>query len=265
MAPGRASRVPAEPAMPPARGPGLPGPWSALRGRLGSRSRVAGLAFAALTVVLLALALATSSVVFEVDSVVSFLAAGVLLLSDPRRRADVRVMDAIISSGSRAVADLTANSAGATYAPRGKRRGDVVLVLDGQGATSKQAGTTMTAPGAALAELFFREYGVPPSVEALEASLTTALQDYGLASSAKVLPSKPGLRLVLGDPGFDCECAGAPGPDDGLVGCPVASFLAIALCAATGGSVVLGRCAHDRDAGTWEVSMETRQLKGARK
>ena len=58
--------------------------FSKLYGRVGRYSRYAGIGFIVLSVVFLVIAVSDQFIVFEIDSIVAFLAAIVLLFKDPR-------------------------------------------------------------------------------------------------------------------------------------------------------------------------------------
>ena len=88
---------------------------------MGRHGRYAGLGFIALTIIFLVLAVADQFIVFEIDSIVSFLAAILLLFKDPRARVQVRVLDAIMGSSDEAIIELsTFSDAGFTYLPTGE-------------------------------------------------------------------------------------------------------------------------------------------------
>lgn len=238
--------------------------WTSLNKRVGSWSRFVGLSFGILTIVFLLLSYLTQSIIFEIDSIVTFLAAAVLLFSEPRKRVNVRVLDAILTSSDRTIADLAAEGFNMyAYVPAEKGVSGVVIVaVERESGTGKAAAgdgmVQITPPGRSLAELFVRDVGIiEPSFDALEASLPSMItESFGLADSVKLSHEKGSVRVVLRAPFFDCPCSDMQDKRrSGVVGCTIASFLAVLVCASSKSPLSLMRCVRDHDADTWEVSM----------
>jgi hypothetical protein len=108
--------------------------FSKLYGRVGRYSRYAGIGFIVLSVLFLVIAVSDQFIVFEIDSIIAFLAALVLLFKDPRARVQARVFDAVMGSTDEAIGELSASDAGFTYVPAGNGVEMVVIVPDGRAA-----------------------------------------------------------------------------------------------------------------------------------
>lgn len=252
--------------------PGVPSekidhtPWASLYKRIGSKSKLAGLVFAILTTGLLILSTITQFIVFEIDSIIAFLATLVLLFSEPRKTVQARVIDAVLDSSERSIADLAAREADSfEYLPEKDGIAGVVMVPVAQVPVSQgklslvSGGSRITPPGRALAVLFAREAGVStPSIDSLEASLPRIMtENFGLANSVMLSVDDASVRVLLGSPSFECPCS-ADGltAKSGVPGCTVASFLAVLVCASTRRPLMLEGCARDAKADTWEVRMK---------
>jgi hypothetical protein len=223
----------------------------------GLRSRLAGIAFAGLTVAFLALALRTGYFVFEVDSVLTLLAAIVLLLADPRRRIQTRVVDALVGTSEEMASQLLGKENGeARYVYFGKTVQGISLArAEGDPRTKKR----YIPPGRGLANLFLREIGLE---EVTKDVLVTALPDvitenFGLAASLEVEVGGDSLSFVLREPSFGTICAGPP-----TVGCPVSSCLAILVCAAWQRAVSLESCTRDAASDTVTIVVKLLTLPG---
>lgn len=84
-----------------------------------------------LAVLFIFLSYRTGNLLFEFDSIVSFLAALVLLFRDTSHTVQARVVNRILTSSHELVADLSAYGLGGSsflYVPEGRRVGDVMLV-----------------------------------------------------------------------------------------------------------------------------------------
>lgn len=230
---------------------------------VGRTSKIAGLVFAVLCVDLLVLSVRTQFIVFEIDSVIAFLAALVLLFRDPRARVQARVLDAMLMSTNQSAQELS-EYAGLefTYVPTGKGIDEVVVLPVGlkgidppDGAKSS---TELTPPGLALAQLFVREAGTARvTLDAIRASLPQMVTgNFGLASSVEVDTKDDLVVVTLHGAAATCACDSDSGGSGGRIGCTVASFLAILVAYATGRSLALQRCVHDVAADSWTISME---------
>jgi len=140
--------------------------FAKLYSRVGRNSRFAGAAFVILSIAFLVLSVYDQFIVFEVDSVLAFLVAVVLLFRDTGARVQPAVMGAMLLSSEKAIAELTSEAGGYTYLPLGASVEDVVVVPSRLAAQRPLAGNPhppdgmMTPPGRALAILFFRESGL---------------------------------------------------------------------------------------------------------
>ncbi|MGH9920237.1 MAG: hypothetical protein ACRD6W_15390, partial [Nitrososphaerales archaeon] len=102
-----------------------------LRLRRRKRSGTGALLLSILTVLFIFLSYRTGNLLFEFDSIVSFLAALVLLFRDTTHSVQARVVNRILTSSHQLVADLSAYGLGGSsflYVPEGRRVGDVMLV-----------------------------------------------------------------------------------------------------------------------------------------
>jgi hypothetical protein len=239
-----------------------------LYARVGRSSRIAGVGFAVLSIALLILSVYREFIVFEVDSIIAFLAAIVLLFTDPRARVQPRVLDAMLLSSNQVIDELSTHEGmGFTYEPAGNNVEDVVVVPAHFGAAGLPNGSsgsgetlTFTPPGRRLAELFRREAGLREvTMDAIRASLPEILREnFGLAKSVEIQEKGDRIEVILHGPSATCDCATIPARDDsnaGVIGCTEASFLATLVTNATKRHVILQRCVHDALADTWKVSM----------
>jgi hypothetical protein len=241
--------------------------FSRLFKSVGRQSKYAGLGFIALSIVFLILAVSDQFVVFEVDSVVAFLVAIFLLFKDPHARVQAGVLDAILTSSDRAIAELvTSVGTRFTYVPTGDRIEDVVIVRSDSvddaipnGGASKAPRLMLTPPGRGLAQLYKRETGLSEvTMEALRASLSeTMRENFGLARSVDIESREDGVKVTMHGASATCRCGQGPSATaaGNSVGCALASFLAVLVVAATKRSVSLEPCVHETNLDTRTVSM----------
>lgn len=239
-----------------------PNPISVLLGRVGQSSKVAGIGFTALAIGLLFLSAATQAVVYEVDSVVAFMAAVVLLFRDPRARVLAGVFDAVLLSANRIVGELSVNQPGFTYVPTGQGFEDVVVVPNDSlnypdGPSNRSAGARLTPPGRALALLYLRESGLTElTVGGISADLPRIVhEDFGLADSVQVTMTQERVEVVLRGATAECGCETKSKDADGTIGCVVGSFFAVLYSSATRRRISLEKCNRDPTSGVWKVAM----------
>jgi len=241
--------------------------FSKLYGSIGRSSRYAGLGFIVLSIVFLVLAVGDQFIVFEIDSIVAFLAAIFLLFRDPRARAQVRVLDAIMESTDETIGELsTFSDAGFTYVPTGAGVEGVVVVPERleeaivpDGGRPSAPFRAFTPPGRRLAMIYAREVGLTQiTMDVLSASLSGAMQEnFGLADSADIVSTDDGVKVTLHGASTTCACETDQARSDpkGSIGCTLASFLAVLVSAATKRPLSLEPCVHDVSADSWTVSM----------
>ena len=243
----------------------------ALYRNLGRYSRVAGLVLIVLAVVFIVLSVVTQFIVFEIDSVISFVAALLLFFRDPRARVEAGVLDALQQSTDQLIHELSSRATtGYYYAPTDGSIAGVVLMPTGSGFGGLPAGApldhpldpaskacSLTPPGRALAELYRRESTMSKvTLDAIRASMPEILrEEFGIARSAEFDLDGDRVRIVLRHPSSTYECRDTTTTEEGMVGCVVSSFLAVLVCAATGRSLFLDGCDHDREGDTWTVVM----------
>lgn len=181
--------------------------FSKLYGRVGRYSRYAGIGFIVLSVLFLVIAVSDQFIVFEIDSIIAFLAALVLLFKDPRARVQARVFDAVMGSTDEAIGELSASDAGFTYVPAGNGVEMVVIVPENQGGAALPNGApskaptmeAITPPGRGLAKLYMREMGVTHlTMDVLRASLPEAMREnFGLARSVDIISTDDRVDVTL--------------------------------------------------------------------
>lgn len=238
---------------------------STLYKRIGVRSKFFGVAFAGLSVVFLVASLYKENIVLEVDSLVAFLTAIVLLFKDPRSRVQARVLDAILLSSTQAMTELSVES-GVTfsYVPGGKDVSEVVIVpsrtrsatLGISGSTSDASlPSRMTPPGRGLAELYMRESGLKQlTIDRLRVSLSSLIREnFGLASYVEIQEDTNKVTVILHDPSITCHCPEEPDRLLGYIGCTVASCIAVVTAQATGRTVLLQKCIQDLTEKEWRI------------
>jgi hypothetical protein len=244
-----------------------PSVFSKLYGRVGRYSRYAGIGFIVLSVLFLVIAVSDQFIVFEIDSIVAFLAAVVLLFKDPRARVQARVFDAVLGSTDEAIGELSASDAGFTYVPTGHGVESVIIIPESvKGAAlptgsprSSPSAEAITPPGRGLAKLYVREIGATQlTMDVLRASLPEAMREnFGLARSVDIVSTDERVDVTLQGASTTCTCGvGQKGPtSEGSVGCAVASFLAVLVSAATDRPVLLERCVREASTGSWTIPM----------
>jgi hypothetical protein len=233
--------------------------------RAGQNSRIAGLSFISLSILFLALSVYDQFIVFEVDSVVSFLIAVVLLFREPRARVQTGVLDAMLLSSSQAIAELASHASGYAYLPLGESVEDVVVVPTRSGSTSPPtrdlypSQNRITPPGRALATLFLRESGLTHlTMDGLSVSLPKIVREnLGLADSLSIVDKGGRVELILRGPASVCRASsGGTSPSTcGVVGCTVASFFAVLYSIASQRPVVLQDCVRDEATDTWSIGL----------
>ncbi|MGP8056048.1 MAG: hypothetical protein ACLP9K_00360 [Nitrososphaerales archaeon] len=244
-------------------------PFAKLRSRVGRNSRIAGIGFVALSILFLVLSVYDQFVVYEVDSVVAFIIAVLLLFRDPRTRVPAGVLDAMQLSSSQALAELASDADGYVYVPLGEDVEDVVVVPTSSGFFSLPKGglppsqKRITPPGRALATLFLRESGLArATMDGLAVSLPRIVrEELGLADSLSINEKGDRVEVILRRPASVCGRVsdGSDLASRGIVGCSVASFLAVLYSSASMRQVVLEDCAHDEAADTWSIGLNLGQ------
>jgi len=219
----------------------------------------------AVSVLFLILSVYDQFVVYEVDSVVAFIIAVVLLFRDPRTRVQAGVLDAMQLSSSRAIAELASDADGYVYVPLGEDVEDVVVVPTNSSPFSLLQGglrpsqKRITPPGRALATLFLRESGMThPMMGGLAVSLPRIVcEDLGLADSLSIREKGDRVEVILHGPASVCRrnSDGTDPASRGVVGCTVASFLAVLYSNASMRPVMLEDCVHDEAADTWSIGL----------
>jgi len=239
-------------------------PLKALYKRVGTRSKIYGIGFAALSAVFLILSLSNENIVLQVDSVVSFIAAIVLLFKDPRKRVQTRALDALLLSSGQTMAELSGQKGvWFAYEAKGEKISDVVampsqveggspLVME-----SEMIPLSVTPPGRGLADLFTREAGLKLiTLDILRVSLPEMMVDnFGLAESIELTIRDGIAEVVLHHSSATCSCSDDPRRLKGYLGCTIASSLAVMFCAATRQPLLLQKCVHDDAADTWKIPM----------
>jgi len=219
---------------------------------------------------LLALSASTQYIVYEVDSVITFVAALILLLRDPRAKVQEKVLDAVLISSNKTMQELSGLEAEAyTYVPKGDSVSEVVILpRSNPNPVSMGQRVEIVPPGRALAEVFTREAGVAhPTLDEVRGSLPFVLREsLGLAISATVDVREDSVEVMIRGSSASCGCKGKPGDRvSGSIGCTVASFMGVLVCASTRRPVLLGECINDDSAGTWVIPMTLGQsASGAR-
>ena len=231
--------------------------------RLGKLARTVGFLFIVVSLVFLLLSLISPNIVFQVDSVASFLIAMILLLRDPHTRVMAPVFDAFMVSSDRSIAQLSGISGSSFIYLPGKTVSDVKVVpnpAQAEGTTGKTPTSGIIPPGRALAELYVRESGVKElSMLDLRNTIEPMLtENFGLAGSVRLETTPEKAVVTLIRPSTRCDAGGES--TKGMVGCPVSSFLAILLAKASNHAVVLDKCELDYALGQWKISMEFKKV-----
>jgi hypothetical protein len=246
--------------------------FAKLQSRVGRNSKYAGVGFVVLSIVFLFLSISSQFIVYEVDSVVAFLIAVVLLFRDPRSKVQAVVSDAMQLSSGQTIADLAATADGYAYLPLGGRVEDVVVVPVVSPSPSRlgrnpgSSDVEVTPPGRALAVVFLRESGLTnATMEGLAASLPRMIHEgLGLADSMSITEKEDRVEFTLRGASPVCvpKSDGAGRSSSGVVGCAVSSFFAVLYSSASRRRVVLEDCVHDEAAGTWTIALNLGQAVG---
>jgi hypothetical protein len=238
--------------------------------RIGRYSRFAGIGFVSLSVFFLILAVYDQFIVFEVDSIVAFMAAALLLFRDPRARVQARVLDAMSLSSDQTIQELSVPVAvGFTYLQKGNGVEDVVVVPAvstyyglPSGPLASSPPMEITPPGRRLAELYKREAGLTDvTMEAIRSSLPEVMREnFGIARSVEIDSNDggDGVKVLLHGASATCGCEEAEQAQSagkGCIGCVVSSFFAVLVSTATKRPVSLQRCLHGISTDEWTVSM----------
>ena len=230
-----------------------------LYARVGMRQTMAGVGFIAASIVFLVLSVEFGSPVLEVDSVVAFVVAAILLLKESRSRVQSRVLSAVVGSLGATIAQLSSKVGSSfTYVPRGKGVSDVAILRSDSGpGEAPGSGFSVTPPGMGLGVLFAREAeGSPMSVDSLAHLLPSIItENFGLAEAVDVSSDGNLVEVTLKKPAVFCSCPEDESRGTGVVGCTISSFLAVLYSYASRKSVSLNRCQVDKDSDRWKVSM----------
>jgi len=226
--------------------------------------------FVILSITFLVLSAYDQFIVYEVDSVVAFIIAALLLFRDPKTRVPSVVLDAAQLSSSQAIAELASDEGGYTYLPLGESVEDVFVVPSRSVTRAPSAGELrsaigkITPPGRTLALLFLRESGLTgATMDGLANSLPRIIPEtFGLADFMSIRSQGDSLNFTLGGASRLCtpKPVEASRKSGGVVGCTVASFLAVLYSSASKRPVVLEDCFHDEANGTWSIRLNIQRV-----
>ena len=203
-----------------------------------------------------------NTLVFEIESIVAFIGALVLIFKDSTRSVQLRVVTRIADSAQSIIEGLATSGAtrgGFHYVSYGHKISDVFVVPINS--SPLERGTVSTfglsekdvqrlkfvPPGRGLAELFEREVGVsqetlPGTLEALPDVLA---ESFELVASAVVNRDGNRVEVKLVRPLLKQSCADTSlSVQDGRIGCPICSMIAILLCKYSGSPVVIEGCKY---------------------
>ena len=229
------------------------------RRRLGSKSRIGAVVLLVLSLILLVVAYRVPNIVVEVDSVVAFAAAIVLIYKDASHSVQLRVVDRILDSSKAQLLQLASfkfpSQTGYIHQPRGERVTDVVVVPSSSGLENEQPPdgdqtvlVELVPPGRSLAQLFLREVGKDnPTLEDIVGAMQPIFSDnlgLSLASSMKV--TSDNVSVLILQPVLKSPCAESQGSQVNYsLACVVCSLLAVLVCFTSKRSVSVKSCSHD--------------------
>jgi hypothetical protein len=232
---------------------------AALYRRIGQRQKVAALGFVAASVLFLGLSLLLSSVVLEIDSVVSFAVAAILFLKEPRGKVQSKVLSAMALSQGSTIAELSSRAgSGFCYTPLGKGISDVAVVNSPDGVPGRQSDLfSIIPPGMGMATLFARETdGSPITIDSLKYLLPSIIKEnFGLAGGVEIKTGDNRVEIVLRNPAVHCNCENDEPRSTAVVGCTVSSFLAVLYTFTSQRALYLDRCSTDAETRMWRISM----------
>ncbi len=228
-----------------------------LRRKRGRKSRTGAIVLLALSVALLVISYRFPNVLAEVDSVVAFGAAIVLIYKDTTQSVQLRVVDRILDSSQSEVtrlADLLKLShSRAIHVLKGEKVAEVILELK----PDIDIVVELVPPGRALAALYFREMArESPTLEDLANSMQSVFSEslgLSLSSSMQVNPDSATVKIL--QPVLKIPCSQSDGPEDSLVS-PVSSLLAVLICYVSKRSVWIEKCSQVENVTTIEYHME---------
>lgn len=235
-----------------------------LRRGLGRNSRIGAIILLMLSVSLVVLSYKYPNIVIEVNSVVAFAAAIVLLYKDTTHSVQLRVVDRILESSRdlmRNLASIGLPNATFTYVRKGDKITDVVIVpslqSDGRSEGVPEPEKAKTAPvelnsielvpaGRSLAQLFLREMPAEnPGFEDLIRSLPTIISEsLGLCAAASMTMNTDIVEVALIHPVLKNSC-GTGEPAQIALLCETCSLLAVLICYTTRRTVVIEGCSHN--------------------
>ncbi|HZW57130.1 MAG TPA: hypothetical protein VFF30_12645 [Nitrososphaerales archaeon] len=230
--------------------------------RLGERSKVAGASFAVISIFFLILSYFSNFIVFEIDSLVAFIAAIILLTREPSNSIQSRLVNRILDSLSTLNDQLAQGLSfrDVVYVATGPKVSDVVL------GTSDPVREALEPPGKSLAQLFCRQMNADHvTLSDLDVQLPRILtQDFRLASDVVVNrdgDSKVDVRIL--NPALNCSNrAVAPGNNTGMIGCALGSLVAILYANATTKVVRLVDCSTSKGRNMLDVRLSLTEKAG---
>ncbi|MGI0090621.1 MAG: hypothetical protein ACREBS_02830, partial [Nitrososphaerales archaeon] len=247
---------------------------AALR-RTGRKSRMGAILLLVLSVILLVVSYRYPNIVAEVDSVVAFAAAIVLIYKDTTHSIQLRVVDRILDSSRAQISQL----ASLTRFPeqnyyvhelKGEKVTDVFVVpssssppslslqpeenkggVQQPGGNHQTEATELIPPGRSLSEIFLRELAKEnPDLQDLAGAMQPIFSEsLGLAfASSMQVTSQDSVSVKILQPVLKNPCvrpdAGSSTTLYSLV-CVVCSLLAVLICYASKRSVSIEACHHD--------------------
>ena len=248
-----------------------------LRRRTGRKSRTGAIVLLILSVILIVISYLYPNIVVEVDSVVAFAAALVLIYRDTIHSVQLRVVDRILDSSHAEASQLASmmkfpSQSHYVHEMKGEKISDVFLVVPSSSSLSSRrpkedSGVIQQAddnnnrqsetielipPGRSLAQLFLRELAKDsPNLQDLSNAMQPIFsENLGLSfeSSMKVTsPDSVSVRII--QPVLKSPCAqegsGEGSPTEYSLVCAVCSLLAVLVCYASKRPVSIKSCYHD--------------------
>lgn len=225
-----------------------------LRRKIGSKSRIGAIFLLLLSAILLAVSYKFPNILAEVDSVVAFLAALILIYRDTTHSVQLRVVDRILDSSRAQISELSTFRipSGYIHELKGEKVTDVVLVFASNHSNSAQpdsgqAKPELTPPGRSLAQLFLRELGkTNPELQDLKSAMQPIFSEsLGLSLESNLdLNSEESVTATIAQPVIKIACDDNPNENYSL-SCVVCSLLAVLICFTTKRRVSIVSCRHD--------------------
>jgi hypothetical protein len=252
-----------------------------LHKRFGRRSRGAAIVLIVASFAMLVISYFYPSIVLQLESIIAFIAAIVLLFREQRHSVQLRIVTRMLNSSHEFIESLARdnlNPVDYSYFPLGPGISDVAILpsselgtqfgqlpdeegaRNGNSMEQKSFSHKLVPPGRGLAELFEREIPSRTLDELIGSLSAVVCQRFELASAARAIFDGKVISVILVQPALkdSCNSGGAKEPKvTSVIGCAVCSMLATLICYTTRRETKLNECLYDmlRDVSTVRLEL----------